>query len=115
MKTLSIRQPWAWLIIHGDPPKDIENRSWKTGVRGRIGIHAAKKIDRAAYDRLVEKVALPPIEELKTGGIIGSVDLVDCVTESDSPWFEGDVGFVLADPEPCRFKPCRGKLGFFTP
>ena len=30
---LSIRQPWAWLIVNGY--KDIENRDWKTHYRGR--------------------------------------------------------------------------------
>ncbi len=30
---LSIRQPWAWLIIHAC--KDVENRDWPTRVRGR--------------------------------------------------------------------------------
>lgn len=39
MKALSIRQPWAWLILHGG--KDIENRSWNTNFRGRFLIHAA--------------------------------------------------------------------------
>ena len=36
---LSIRQPWAWLIAHGW--KNIENRTWPTGYRGRFLIHAA--------------------------------------------------------------------------
>lgn len=40
MKALSIRQPWAWLIVHGG--KDIENRSWHTKFRGRFLVHAAK-------------------------------------------------------------------------
>ena len=39
MKALSIRQPWAWLILHGG--KDIENRTWATKLRGRVLIHAA--------------------------------------------------------------------------
>ena len=34
MKALSIRQPWSWLILHGG--KDIENRSWRTNVRGPV-------------------------------------------------------------------------------
>jgi hypothetical protein len=37
---LSIRQPWAWLVAHGW--KNIENRTWPTGFRGRFLIHAAK-------------------------------------------------------------------------
>ena len=31
MKALSIRQPWAWLILHAG--KDIENRDWKPRIR----------------------------------------------------------------------------------
>ena len=39
MKTLSIRQPWASLIVKGF--KDVENRSWRTPIRGEIAIHAS--------------------------------------------------------------------------
>jgi hypothetical protein len=38
MKTLSIKQPWAGLIING--VKDIENRTWQTKYRGKILVHA---------------------------------------------------------------------------
>ena len=31
----------------------------------------------------------------RKGAIIGEVDIVDCVTKSTSPWFEGPFGFVL--------------------
>ncbi len=44
MKALSIRQPWAWLILHGG--KDIENRDWATRFRGRVLIHASKGMTR---------------------------------------------------------------------
>lgn len=37
---LSIRQPWADLIVSGK--KDIENRSWPTKFRGSFYIHAGK-------------------------------------------------------------------------
>ena len=43
MKTLSVRQPWANLIV--DDIKPIENRTWKTNYRGRIYVHAPAKID----------------------------------------------------------------------
>src|SRR4051812_38769522 len=39
MKALTIKQPWAKLIFEGG--KDIENRSWPTGVRGRVAIHTS--------------------------------------------------------------------------
>src|SRR5260370_1114928 len=39
MRALSVRQPWAWAIAAAG--KDVENRSWKSGYRGLIAIHAA--------------------------------------------------------------------------
>lgn len=119
MKALSIRQPWAWLILHSG--KDIENRSWPTRFRGRVLIHASKGMTRAEYedgqDPLWQSggptIELPPIEELARGGIVGSVEIVDCVEQSDSPWFFGRFGFVLRDPKPLPFVPCPGRLGFF--
>jgi len=39
-KAISIRQPWAWAIMHG--LKTVENRSWVTRVRGRIWVHAGR-------------------------------------------------------------------------
>jgi hypothetical protein len=48
MKALSIRQPWAWLIVNGY--KDIENRSWATKFRGPVLIHAAKGMTGAEYN-----------------------------------------------------------------
>lgn len=47
MKALSIRQPWAWLIVNGY--KSIENRTWNTRIRGTILIHAGKGFDKEGY------------------------------------------------------------------
>jgi len=116
MKAISVRQPWAWLIIHAG--KDIENRSWPTGVRGRVLVHASKGMTRDEYidaDFFVcdSGINLPPFEELERGGIIGSVEITDCVTESPSLWFFGPYGFVLRNPKPHPFHQMRGQLGFF--
>lgn len=114
MKALSVRQPWAWLIVHGG--KDIENRTWKTAYRGPVLIHAAKKVDLTAYNSLADEgIGLPPMEELHTGGIIGRVEIVDCVSISPSGWFSGPYGLVLANPAALTFHPCRGQLFFFQP
>lgn len=44
LKAISIRQPWAWLIVNGY--KDVENRIWFANLRGRVLIHAgASKSD----------------------------------------------------------------------
>ena len=116
MKAISVRQPWAWLIIHAG--KDIENRSWHTNYRGRVLIHASKGMTKDEFEDgrdYAEHLgfSLPSFGELERGGIVGSVELVDCVTESDSPWFFGRFGFVLRNPQPLPFRECPGKLGFF--
>lgn len=121
MLALSIRQPWAWLILHAG--KDIENRTWQTKVRGRVLIHASKGMTVSEHnnaflfayrilggDRMTEA---PFPDQLGRGGIVGSVEIVDCVTASASPWWMGPVGFVLRDPRPLPFMPYKGRLGFF--
>ena len=122
MKALSIRQPWAWLIMNAG--KDIENRVWQTPVRGRILVHAAKGMTRDEFEDADDFAAnithnydrigkYPVFEDLERGGIVGSVEIVDCVRASDSPWFVGTFGFVLRDPRPLPFRPLKGALGFF--
>lgn len=111
---ISIRQPWAWLIIHGI--KDVENRRWWTGVRGWVGIHAARSIDHQAVADLADRrpdLRLPG--EYQVGGIVGRAVVVDCVSDHPSPWFEGPHGFVLSGAEPLDFRECRGGLAFFRP
>lgn len=115
MIALSIKQPWAWAIIHAG--KDIENRDWSTQYRGRVLIHASKGVTRAEYEEsawaIGPGIKCPSLKEIERGGIIGAATIVDCVTDSASRWFVGDYGFVLADPKPCPFVPCRGALGFW--
>lgn len=124
MKALSIRQPWAWMILNLG--KDIENRNWSTGLRGRILVHAAKGMTREEFDEAIDvarsaragvpvdqRITPPRFETLARGGIIGSVEIVDCVSASPSRWFFGRYGFVLRNPQPMAFQSCRGALGFF--
>lgn len=116
MKALSIRQPWAWLIIHAG--KDIENRSWHTKFRGRFLVHAAKGLTGAELVRALNfceerGLPMPDLGDLQRGGIIGSVELVDSVDHSDSPWYMGQKGFLLRDPKPLPFMPLKGQLQFF--
>jgi len=146
MKALSIKQPWASLIVKGAPVfksvdngngsthvefaglvfKDIENRWWATKYRGRVYVHAPSKEDNFEKTMrwLGEHIGLAPMACMilysqkysPKGYIIGEVDIVDCVSESKSPWFTGTFGFCLANPKayeiPIR---CKGKLGFFEP
>lgn len=122
MLALSIRQPWAWLILHGG--KDIENRDWPTKVRGRVLVHAAKGMTGDEWDHAWTfshgSGASPKALEagvtrfnIERGGLVGSVEIVDCVEDSASRWFMGRYGFVLRDPRPLPFLPWKGQLGFF--
>ena len=49
MKCLTIKQPWASLIIDGY--KKYEFRSWKTNYRGKIFIHAGKNLEKDMLNR----------------------------------------------------------------
>lgn len=132
MKALSIRQPWAWLIVNGI--KTVENRTWQTEYRGRFLVHASRQFalsenEYKEFRDIINKgleedrrdLRMPAtLGDLKTGGIVGSVDLVDCVTkctdEYDQLWHEeGHFAFLLDNPKVMSFKPCKGKLHFFTP
>lgn len=118
---LSIRQPWAWAIIHGG--KDIENRSIgavrhmhpRTGARA---VHASKGMTQDEYQEAREfmrdiGVECPLPAELQRGGIIGSVEVTGAVKESDSRWFFGPRGLVLMNARPCVMVPSVGALGYF--
>ena len=73
MKVLTIKQPWATLIMQEN--KRFEFRSWQTKYRGELLIHAGKGIDKEAVKRLANY--LP--KELPQGKILGKVTLVDCI------------------------------------
>jgi hypothetical protein len=109
LRALSVRQPWAQAILHLG--KDVENRPWRTHFRGRILIQAALKIE---LDEAL-KLKLKP-DELSTGEIVGSVEIVDCVRNSKSKWaIRGQWHWILKNPrylaKPIPFK---GALGFIA-
>jgi hypothetical protein len=125
MKILSVRQPWAWLIVHGY--KTVENRSWRTAHRGRLYIHASLTVDTAAIERTVtqciadgEPLTAAELAEIHTtGAIIGYVTVTDCTrtpTGDDRNWHNPPSwALVLRDPialpQPI---PAKGKMGIFT-
>lgn len=124
MLTLSIRQPWAWLIVQGF--KSIENRDWQTKVRGKFLVHASKGMTKAEYEDCLDLckaisrthpfpagTILPSFDRLERGGIVGMTEILDCVAESDSLWFSGKFGFVLGKARTLPFMELKGRLGFF--
>ena len=107
---LSLKQPWATLMIHGH--KSIEVRRWPTTRRGHILIHAARVPDsRPEAWKNVPKELMEAAQLL--GGIIGEADLTGClmyrtleVFKKDQPrhlnepeWFTGSIlyGFTFAN------------------
>ena len=124
---LSIRQPWAFAITHLG--KDIENRTRRLGHRGLTLIHASAGLTQDEYrhahsfiTQAVGKtdarfVPFPSFDEMQRGRIVGAVEIVDAVRESDSPWWMGPCGLVLRNARPIPFIPCAGTVAplFWTP
>src|SRR4051812_17728635 len=101
VKIIVVRQPWAWLIVNGF--KDIENRTWRTRYRGPLLIQASATLpstsDFEEIRRFVRRRGVQLPDQFATGGIVGIVQLDDCVTRSRSKWFEGPIGWVLSKPK----------------
>lgn len=120
---LSIKQPWAWLIVNGY--KDLENRSTLKNFRGDVLIHASKGFDKDWMNKLYPEFSLlidtifdeSYMEEpdFEKGGIIGIATITNSITQSSSYWFSGPNAFVIENARPLPFTPCKGALGFFTP
>jgi hypothetical protein len=118
MKALSIRQPWAWLVVNGW--KNIENRECRFSHRGQLLIHAASWMTQADYDAcrifvdsIHDDLAMPAPADLPRGGIVGEVTVLDCVDAHPSPWFTGTWGLVLDEAMSCPIIPWRGMPGLF--
>jgi hypothetical protein len=111
VKALSVRQPWAWAIIHAG--KDIENRTWRTHYRGPLFIHAS--LARHSKTGMPRGIRSPREDALHFGAIIGLVELVDVVERSRSKWFAGPLGWVIANPYRLKHPmPCKGGLGLWN-
>jgi hypothetical protein len=136
VKVLTVRQPWASLIMAG--VKAVENRSWPIRRFGRIGIHAATKPEGKGWDAILKDLglsfghgrtltvcgrsaALPAWEELPLGSILGSVEVYDCREEEDlgdewlrDPFVCGRWCWLLRNPrllaKPYR---CKGALSLW--
>lgn len=117
MKALSLKQPFAELVVSGK--KTIELRKWKTNFRGEFLVHASKVPDCKAMKKL-------NFTELPLGAIVGKVFLVDVkkyTNERESRKDKkkhladssfGSFGFILKNNK--RIKPVipyKGKLNFW--
>ena len=119
VSALSIRQPWAELILRGK--KTIEVRSWDTTYRGKLYLHTGKVPAYKALDL--------GLQDLFLGGYVGTIELASTVAFtpdlweqwrelhlSDGPFRQGLIAWMIRNPR--RFKnaiPGPGALKIFQP
>jgi hypothetical protein len=131
MKTLSLHQPYATLVVLG--AKRHETRSWQTAHRGPLAIHAGGLFPPATralcrvepFRTLLHQAGYPDADSLPLGVVLGVVELVRCVRIEELPVLDpvdralGDFGpgrwaWELAQPRRLLAPvPCRGRLGLF--
>jgi (5-formylfuran-3-yl)methyl phosphate synthase len=125
-QALSIKQPWASLVVHG--LKTIEIRRWSTRHRGHVLIHTGRSSDprKQSWKHLPNNLG---VFGRAVGGIVGEAELVDCrvyktpeafakdgrLHLNDPEWFQPPAmyGFVFANARPLPFRPIAGSLYFF--
>jgi hypothetical protein len=118
MKVLTIKQPFAELILQGK--KTIELRKWNTKFRGDFLVHASKNADLDAMKKF-------NFSERPAGFILGKTSLIDVKHYGNEEQFNedkgkhltnsawGNYGFLLKDSS--KFEkpiPALGKLGFWN-
>jgi len=120
---LSVRQPWAWLIVHGFKP--VENRNWRpyagfetNPASRRILIHAAKTFDSDGYDWLRSEMrclhrVIPREETFRRQAIAGSVTIEEISPGKhwkewkggeNQPWVDKDAKYHWFLGKPIAFK-----------
>jgi len=116
MKVLSLKQPWAELILLGR--KRIELRKWNTNFRGEFLIHASKVPDENGMKEF-------GFNDLPCGFIVGKAELVDVKEYKSDEEFNkdkelhlagsgwGNFGFILKNPQRIEKIPAKGSLGFW--
>lgn len=138
-RALTVRQPWASLIVYGIQLdgyqkghvwKDIENRDWwPRNPPARIWIHAARGFDsgdETKASRIVQQLGgsyVPAFDWLDRdkyprGVVLGHVALTGCLYNwpAYSPWaIAGTLRqWQLADPVPLpQPVPAKGRLGLW--
>lgn len=73
---LTVKQPWSWAIMCAG--KTVENRTWRTGHRGRLWIHAGGNVAESRPD-LLDRAAAHYGGQIVRGALLGHVTLVDII------------------------------------
>jgi hypothetical protein len=117
---LSIRQPWAELIVRGY--KDVEVRTWCDPYRGPIWLHTGSKLDEVAFEYF-------QMGAVFTGGLVGIAELTGIrplTRDLYESWRDRHrdfapfpsrrdlYGWILSDVKRLRHpRKCKGSLGLF--
>ena len=132
MLVLTLKQPYAWMVIFGTKP--IENRRWVNALLNHLitrgeafAIHAGLSCTRDYYDEAVAyarsqdpELRVPRREDLVRGAILGTVVPTDVYRPEDwAPtrrWhMRGQYGWQLKDRTPLPSPvPAKGKQGFWS-
>jgi len=131
MKSITISQPWATLIVLG--AKHYETRTWETRHRGPLAIHAAKYFPEPQRDlcrqepfrSILRRAGYHSWLDLPTGAVLGTVRISGCLPVEDMPPLDPDER-ALGDYYPGRWAwvldaaselpvpvPCRGMRGIY--
>ena len=121
LRALSLRQPWAELILSGK--KTIETRTWNTSYRGTFWIHASI----ASNPDHMKEFGFGS-QDFNRGAIVGSAELVSVIAYPSLAAFQADAskhcvridhwekplfGYVLSNVKRIEPIPCKGMLNFF--
>lgn len=136
MRVLTVRQPWAWAIMHGKSP---ENRTQLWSYTGPVGVHAGTRVDvdafrhpaildalaRLGYGHLLPEVAFGTAVQLHTAAVLGVAQMIGGHRGSDdccpgNLWADRTPGvshLALTRPRPflTPIPGVRGALGLWKP
>ena len=121
MKTISLQQPYAELVLQGR--KTLDLRTFNATFRGRFAIHASQTVQKD----ICALYGLDP-DSLPRGAIVGTVELVGAepltaetyAARHDehlrpAGWLPNLVGWELANPQRLATPiPFRGRQGWFS-
>jgi hypothetical protein len=116
LRVISLKQPWAFALVKGD--KDVENRPFHLKLKNKPiwGLILASKNkptkkELVRYEQLSGKKAP---ERFESQTIIGAVEFIASVEESESKWYDGGIAWVVGKrvilPTPIKNIP-----GFLNP
>lgn len=121
MKALSLKQPWANMIVLKQ--KTIETRTWKTEYRGDLLICSSKSIDSNMVNLILNEsssMVSKSVLEKPLGVALCVAELYDCVpmqtkheVEAFCRIYHGAYSWMLRNVRRIKQFPVKGQLRFF--